>query len=76
MLAAAAGKGDVGVLLVERFPECVSWTNKLGLDAVSYLLLLLQLFSILSLRTPSLNTLPLSGAFPTTVLLTTATTPS
>lgn len=75
MLAAAAGKGDVGVLLVERFPECVSWTNKLGLDAVSYLLLL-QLFSILSLRTPSLNTLPLSGALPTTVLLTIATTPS
>ena len=37
MLAAAASKGDVGVLLVERFPECVSWTNKLGLDAVSYL---------------------------------------
>ena len=75
MLAAAAGKGDVGVLLVERFPECVSWTNKLGLDAVSYLSLL-QLFSILSLRTLSLNTLPLSGALPTTVLLTTATTPS
>jgi hypothetical protein len=37
MLAAAASRGDVGVLLVERFPECVSWTNKLGLDAVSYL---------------------------------------
>ena len=75
MLAAAAGKGDVGVLLVERFPECVSWTNKLGLDAVSYLSLL-QLFSILSLRTLSLNTLPLSGALPITLLLTTATTPS
>ena len=40
MLAAAASKGDVGVLLVERFPECVSWTNKLGLDAVSHLSLL------------------------------------
>lgn len=75
MLAAAAGKGDVGILLVERFPECVSWTNKLGLDAVSHLSLL-QLFSILSLRTSSLNTLPLSGALPTAVLLTTATPPS
>ena len=75
MLAAAAGKGDVGVLLVERFPECVSWTNKLGLDSVSHLSLL-QLFPILSLRTSSLNTLPLSGALPTAVLLTTATTPS
>ena len=76
MLAAAANKGDVGVLLVERFPECVSWTNKLGLDAVGYLPLLPRLFSILPLRTSSLNTLPLSGAPPATILLTTATTPS
>ena len=66
MLAAAAGKGDVGVLLVERFPECVSWTNKLGLDAVRYVSPLLQIFYILSLRTSSLKTLPLSGALPTT----------
>ncbi|KAF2196066.1 ankyrin [Delitschia confertaspora ATCC 74209] len=34
MLAAAAGKGDVGLLLMKRFPECLAWTNRLGMDAL------------------------------------------
>lgn len=34
MLAAVAGKEDMGVMLAKRFPECVPWQNKQGLDAV------------------------------------------
>lgn len=35
MLAAIAGKEDMGVMLAKRFPECIPWQNKAGLDAVS-----------------------------------------
>jgi hypothetical protein len=34
MLAAQAGKEEVGVMLVKRFPQCVPWQNKMGLDAL------------------------------------------
>lgn len=34
MLAAMAGKEEVGVMLAKRFPECITWKNKAGLDAV------------------------------------------
>ncbi|KAF2477866.1 ankyrin [Lindgomyces ingoldianus] len=34
MLAAIAGKEDMGVMLAKRFPECISWQNKTGLDAL------------------------------------------
>jgi hypothetical protein len=34
MLACAAGKEECGVMLCRRFPECVSWKNKAGLDAL------------------------------------------
>lgn len=35
MLAAAAGKEDMGVTLAKRFPECIPWSDKSGLDAAS-----------------------------------------
>jgi hypothetical protein len=38
MFAAAAGKEDMGVTLAKRFPECIGWQNKEGLDAVSLFL--------------------------------------
>ncbi|KAH7080640.1 ankyrin repeat-containing domain protein [Paraphoma chrysanthemicola] len=34
MLAAAAGKEDMGVTLAKRFPECIPWQDKAGLDAL------------------------------------------
>lgn len=34
MLAAVAGKEDMGVVLAKRFPECIPWQNKMGLDTV------------------------------------------
>jgi ankyrin repeat protein len=34
MLACAAGKEECGVMLCRKFPECVSWKNKSGLDAL------------------------------------------
>ncbi|KAF2240841.1 ankyrin [Trematosphaeria pertusa] len=34
MLAAIAGKEDMGVMLAKRFPECIPWQNKAGLDAL------------------------------------------
>jgi hypothetical protein len=34
MLASAAGKEDMGVTLAKRFPECIPWRDKAGLDAV------------------------------------------
>ncbi|KAH8727824.1 ankyrin repeat-containing domain protein [Phaeosphaeriaceae sp. PMI808] len=34
MLAAAAGKEDMGVALAKRFPECIPWQEKSGLDAL------------------------------------------
>ncbi|KAF2711741.1 ankyrin [Pleomassaria siparia CBS 279.74] len=34
MLAAIAGKEEMGVLLAKRFPECVGWQSKVGLDAL------------------------------------------
>ncbi|USP80154.1 26s proteasome non-atpase regulatory subunit 3 [Curvularia clavata] len=34
MLAAMAGKEECGVYLTKRFPECVGWKNKAGLDAL------------------------------------------
>ncbi|EOA85138.1 uncharacterized protein SETTUDRAFT_163854 [Exserohilum turcica Et28A] len=34
MLAAMAGKEECGVYLAKRFPECVGWKNKAGLDAL------------------------------------------
>ncbi|KAF2115275.1 ankyrin repeat-containing domain protein [Lophiotrema nucula] len=34
MLAATAGKEDLGVMLAKRFPECIPWQNKMGLDAL------------------------------------------
>jgi len=37
MYAAAAGKEDMGVTLAKRFPECITWQDKAGLDAVSSL---------------------------------------
>jgi hypothetical protein len=37
MHAAVAGKEDMGVMLAKRFPECISWQNKDGLDAVGLL---------------------------------------
>jgi hypothetical protein len=39
MFAAVAGKEDMGVMLAKRFPECIAWQNKDGLDAVCFLLL-------------------------------------
>lgn len=43
MLAATAGKEEVAVMLVKRFPECIAWQNRAGLDAVR-----LRLCSMLS----------------------------
>lgn len=34
MLAAAAGKEDMGVTLAKRFPQCIPWQDKTGLDAL------------------------------------------
>ncbi|OAL44885.1 ankyrin [Pyrenochaeta sp. DS3sAY3a] len=34
MFAARAGKEEVGVFLAKRFPDCISWQNKTGLDAL------------------------------------------
>lgn len=34
MVAARNGKVEVGILLISRFPRCIPWTNKAGLDAV------------------------------------------
>lgn len=34
MLAAMAGKEEVGVMLAKRFPECIAWQNRAGVDAV------------------------------------------
>jgi ankyrin repeat protein len=34
MFAAAAGREEAGVMLAKRFPECIPWANKAGLDAV------------------------------------------
>ena len=34
MLAAEAGKEEMGVLLAKRFPECIGWQDKKGCDAV------------------------------------------
>lgn len=34
MLAAQAGKEETGVMLAKRFPVCVTWQNKHGLDAL------------------------------------------
>ncbi|KAH5848655.1 hypothetical protein HBI92_239770 [Parastagonospora nodorum] len=34
MLAAAAGKEETGVTLAKRFPECIPWADKHGLDAL------------------------------------------
>lgn len=34
MLAATHGKEFVGLLLINRFPRCVPWTNQDGMDAV------------------------------------------
>ncbi|KAF2134441.1 ankyrin [Dothidotthia symphoricarpi CBS 119687] len=34
MLAAMAGKEEVGVMLAKRFPDCVAWQTKSGLDAL------------------------------------------
>lgn len=34
MFAATAGKEETGVYLAKRFPECIPWENKAGLDAV------------------------------------------
>ncbi|KNG44350.1 26s proteasome non-atpase regulatory subunit 3 [Stemphylium lycopersici] len=34
MLAAMSGKEECGVYLAKRFPECVGWKNKAGLDAL------------------------------------------
>ncbi|KAL6707860.1 Target of rapamycin complex 2 subunit avo2 [Coniothyrium glycines] len=34
MLASCAGKEEVGVMLAKRFPACVTWQNKTGLDAL------------------------------------------
>lgn len=35
MLASKHGRIEVGQMLIERFPRCVPWTNKEGVDAVS-----------------------------------------
>jgi hypothetical protein len=34
MLAASCGKEETGVLLATRFPACIPWCDKAGLDAV------------------------------------------
>ena len=34
MFAATAGREETGVYLAKRFPECIPWENKAGLDAV------------------------------------------
>lgn len=34
MLAATAGKEEVAVMLAKRFPECIAWQNRAGLDAL------------------------------------------
>lgn len=36
MFAATAGKEETGVYLAKRFPECIPWQNRAGLDAVRY----------------------------------------
>lgn len=47
MFAAMAGKEETGVMLARRFPECVPWANKAGLDAV---------LAPVPLSSPSINT--------------------
>lgn len=44
MFAAMAGKEETGVMLAKRFPECIPWDNKAGLDAVGYNLYLAFFF--------------------------------
>lgn len=34
MLAASAGREEIGVMLAKRFPACITWQNKQGLDAL------------------------------------------
>jgi hypothetical protein len=34
MVAAMAGKEDMGVMLAKRFPACIEMQSKAGLDAV------------------------------------------
>ena len=34
MIAAEARKVEVGALLIDEFPRCVPWFNKMGMDAV------------------------------------------
>lgn len=36
MMAAVAGREDMGVMLAKRFPECIPVQNKTGLDAVRF----------------------------------------
>lgn len=36
MFAATAGREETGVYLAKRFPECIPWENKAGLDAVCH----------------------------------------
>lgn len=36
MLACRQGHLEVGKMLIERFPRCIPWTNKKGIDAVCH----------------------------------------
>jgi len=39
MLAAEAKQVNVGEMLIAQFPRCVPWTNKMGMDAVCFIVL-------------------------------------
>ncbi|KAF2101762.1 ankyrin [Rhizodiscina lignyota] len=54
MIAAAHGRVEVGLLLINRFPRCVPWANQEGMDA----LMLSAGHGTLPLLTPLLTTNP------------------
>ena len=37
MVAIKAGRTEIAVMLISRFPRCVPWKNKVGMDAVCYI---------------------------------------
>jgi len=54
MLACKKGRFEVGKILVERFPRCITWTNKQGVDAVSQTAVLSSYVSLIMLLQLSL----------------------
>jgi hypothetical protein len=52
MLACEAKQVDAGKLLIAAFPRCVPWSNKQGMDAVSFSTLTLSSATLSPLTPP------------------------